>query len=364
MKRVKVLAVVGARPQFVKAAAIAAAHQRGAFGRRLDLVWVHTGQHYDPLMSDVFFKELRLPKPRYHLSTGGKDPATGMAEMLRGLERTIAHARPSAVLVFGDTNSTLAGAISAAKAGILLAHVEAGLRSFDRRMPEEENRVVTDHLSQLLLCPTRRAVSWLAQEGIRKGVYFVGDVMADLILAYRRRRRPSSDDREAYYLATIHRNFNTDDPARLGRILRCLQSMDLPVVFPLHPRTRQRITVDRALKGLVSRSGNLRIIEPVPYGRMLDLQAGSRGVLTDSGGIQKEAFLLGVPCVTFRGETEWPETVDSGLNTLCPDADPGRARAALKRSWARAGYRRGVNAYGRGDAAERILTILSKEVRQ
>lgn len=365
MKRAKLLAVIGARPQFVKAAAIASAHARRGSAGSLDIIWVHTGQHYDPRLSDVFFKELNIPKPKYHLAAGeGKDAAAGMAVMLRGLERVIRTEKPAAMLVFGDTNSTLAGAVSAAKAGLRLAHVEAGLRSFDRTMPEEENRVVTDHLSQILFCPTHRAVRWLEREGIRKGVHFVGDVMADLILAYRRsHRKRLATPTEPYYLATVHRNFNTDDPARLSLILSCLQAMDHPVVLPLHPRTRHRIQSTPELRRQVDAARNIRLVEPEPYGRMLDLQAGAAGVLTDSGGIQKEAFLLGVPCVTFRSETEWPETVECGGNVLCPDADPAKVRAALRRlRLDRHRLRRSAGTYGKGDAARRILHILRKEV--
>jgi UDP-N-acetylglucosamine 2-epimerase len=266
--------------------------------------------------------------------------------MLKRLEPVVAAARPVGVMVYGDTNSTLAGALVAAKLGIPVAHVEAGLRSFDRTMPEEINRVVADHVSEVLLAPTTTAVKNLANEGISRGVHHSGDVMCDAIRMVEARLPPPKATPRSYLVATIHRAANTDDPGRLSAIVEALGRLPLPVVFPVHPRTRERL-------GDVG--GRIQMVPPVGYLEMLGLQRHARCVVTDSGGMQKEACLLGTPCVTLRETTEWPETIDTGWNQL---ASPAELLGAVER--ARAGHRSLEHESGRGDAAERIVGVLTR----
>jgi UDP-GlcNAc3NAcA epimerase len=348
---VKIVSIVGARPQFIKAAALSlvlrARHQE---------VLVHTGQHYDPLLSDVFFAELEIPAPDYHLGIGSESAARQVARMLEGVEEVLVKERPDWVLVYGDTNSTLAGALGARKAGFRLAHVEAGLRSFDRTMPEEINRVLTDHCADLLLCPSPLALRNLSAEGMWGDVQLVGDVMYDSLL---RQVENGRLDRAGlarwgvspggYGLATVHRAANTDDTARLSSILEALSKMREPVVFPVHPRTRKAME-EAGLKP----SGNVRVVEPVGYSDMLLLESAARCVLTDSGGVQKEAFFFGVPCVTLRDETEWPETVECGWNALA-GCDVERIVAAAGRPLPE-GER--PLPFGDGHAAEKIVDAL------
>lgn len=309
----KVLSVVGARPQLIKAAAVSR-----VLRERHREVLVHTGQHYDRNMSDLFFEELAIPLPDYNLGVGSATQAAQTAAMLIGLEQIAIDERPDWILVYGDTNSTLAGSLAAAKLLIPIAHVEAGLRSFDRRMPEEVNRVVTDHLSALLLCPSRQATENLAVEGITAGVRIVGDVMLDAFQDALGRAVQTSTILKrveltpgGYLLATVHRAENTDDPARLRAIIDALGRTGEPVVLPLHPRTRK--VLDQVVTDLPS---GVRLIDPVGYLDMLVLEKSSRLILTDSGGVQKEAYWLGVPCITLRDQTEWVETVDAGWNVL------------------------------------------------
>jgi len=354
--RPTVLTVVGARPQFVKAAPLGR-----ALRRRVREFLVHTGQHYDRDMSDSFFEDLGIAVPDRGLGLGSGPHGKMTGRMLAGLETVMAEVRPVMVIVVGDTNSTLAGALAAAKLGLPVAHVEAGLRSFDPRMPEEINRKVTDHLSDLLLCPTPTAVRNLAHEGIRRGVHRVGDVMADAIRLHlpRARRRPRTIELApcSYYLATVHRQENADDPERLACLLGALSALRHPTVLPLHPRTAQRI------EGLgLKAAGLVRLVPPQPYLEMLRLQAEARAVLTDSGGMQKEAYLLGTPCITLRETTEWVETLRGGANRLT-GADPrriARAVAAVERKRPRWDPRL---TYGDGHAAERIATIIAAAVR-
>lgn len=349
----KVVTVVGARPQFVKAAPVSRALRAGGHEELL----VHTGQHFDDLMSKVFFEELALPAPDVDLGVGSGPHGRQTGAMLAGVEEVLLARRPDVVLVYGDTNSTLAGALAAVKLGLPLAHVEAGLRSFNRAMPEEHNRVLTDHCADLLLCPTRTAVEHLAREGLTRGVRLVGDVMLDAVLANvaRARARASSPADalglapRSYLLATVHRPYNTDDPAALRRILEALEAVGEPVVLPVHPRTRARLA---GLEGL--RLERVRLIDPVGYLDMLRLLDGCRLVLTDSGGVQKEAYFLGVPCVTLRPETEWVETVEAGWNVLAGD-DPARI-VALARGFAPAGAR--PAAFGDGRAADAVVAAL------
>lgn len=310
------MTVVGARPQFVKAAAVSRALSRRSGVRE---VLVHTGQHFDPEMSDIFFEELALPRAAHHLGISGGKHGDMTGRMLAGLEALMIDVKPGWVLVYGDTNSTLAAALAAAKLHVPVAHVEAGLRSFNRRMPEEINRILTDHVSSLLFCPTGAAVSNLAAEGVSKGVHHTGDVMYDVMLHSLQRARASSrileclDLRDGCYaVATVHRAENTDDESRLRRIFEFLreESEKRTVVLPLHPRTKQAIE-----KGALS-TGTLTIVPPLGYIDMVRLVAGASDVYTDSGGLQKEAYFLRKPCVTLREETEWVETVAAGWNRL------------------------------------------------
>ncbi len=350
----KILSVVGARPQFIKAAPVGQALRRVA-----DEVLVHTGQHYDHGMSAVFFQELGIPEPDYNLGVGSGAHGWQTAQMLVGLEEVLLAERPEWVLVYGDTNSTLAGGLAAVKLGISLAHVEAGLRSFNRTMPEEHNRVLVDHLAALLLCPTQTAVGHLAREGITEGVHLVGDVMVDALLHHRDLARKRAGLLAAlgvasgeYYLATIHRPANTDDPATLRRVLGALDGLDAPVILPAHPRTRQAMRAAEVVP-----TGVLRVIEPLGYLDMLALEQYARAILTDSGGVQKEAYLLAVPCITLRPETEWVETVEAGWNLIVDD-DPARIAWAA-REFRPSGQPPAV--FGDGRAAQRIASLLLGE---
>ncbi len=309
----KVVTVVGARPQFIKAAPVSR-----CLRRQETEILVHTGQHYDTTMSEVFFEELKIPRPDYHLEVGSKSHGAQTGEMLSRLEQVLIQERPDWVLVYGDTNTTLAGALAAAKLHIPVAHVEAGLRSFNRQMPEEINRVLTDHMAELLYCPTETAVQHLAAEGIRRGVVHVGDVMVDAL----RFNRELANDRRileelgmepgTYLLVTLHRAENTDHPDRLEEILSALNELESPMILPLHPRTRNRMQK----QGVNLTNPRLKVIEPVGYLDMLHLEMNAAKILTDSGGVQKEAFLLQVPCITMRDETEWTETVEQKANVL------------------------------------------------
>ncbi len=323
----KIVTIVGARPQFIKAAPVSR-----ELRKQHTEVLVHTGQHYDENMSAVFFRELEIPEPDCNLGIGSGSHGQQTGAMLGGIEAVLIAEQPDWVLVYGDTNSTLAGALAAAKLHIKVAHVEAGLRSFNRRMPEEVNRVLTDHVSDMLFCPTQTAVKNLAREGLTQGVHLVGDVMHEALLWAAERARTQSVilDRlvlmkKGFLLATVHRAENTDDPVRLRAIVEALVSLDDPIVFPIHPRTRKAL--DRLeFPTLPSR---VKVIEPVGYLDMVHLEQSARTIMTDSGGIQKEAYWLGVPCVTLRDETEWVETVESGWNVLV-GADTERIVGAAK----------------------------------
>lgn len=320
-------------------------------------VLVHTGQHYDDLMSDVFFRDLALPEPDINLQVGSASQAVQTARMLEGLEPVMVEERPDVVIVYGDTNSTLAGALAAAKLNVRIAHVEAGLRSFDRSMPEEVNRIVSDHLASYLFCPTVTAVDLLAREGITKGVYRVGDLMYDALVAslplVKRRERDDLRRRGLtpgeYYLGTIHRQANTDDAGLLRRLFHALSVLDLPVVLPLHPRT-----LARARDAVVQPGEQVLVTEPVGYLEMLALERNARAVLTDSGGVQREAYFLEVPCVTLREESEWPETLEGGWNVLA-GSDPAKIAAAARRPRPEEPPE---PVFGDGQAAARIVEIL------
>ena len=344
----RLASIVGARPQFVKAAVVSRALRQ----QHEELI-IHTGQHYDYNMSAQFFDELAIPAPDHHLGCGSGSHGAQTARMLESIEQVLMKEHPDWVVVYGDTNSTLAGALAAAKLHIPIAHVEAGLRSFIRTMPEEINRVVTDHLSDRLFCPTETARRHANNEGILQGVELVGDVMYDTLLQV----RPKIDVRaqsllpelgvkpQNYVLVTVHRAANTDDPSALGNIASALNRLELPVIFPIHPRTRACLErYDIAWKE------HVHFIEPVGYIDMLTLEQGAYRILTDSGGVQKEAFFLEVPCVTLREETEWPETVEAGWNVLVGS----RWEAILEAVGLPRPNPSQQNPFGAGDAATRI----------
>ncbi len=358
----KVLTIVGARPQFVKAAVVSR-----ALARREDVreTILHTGQHFDEALSDVFFRELGIPEPAYHLGIGGGTHGQNTGRMLEGIERVLLDERPDWVLVYGDTDSTLAGALAAVKLHLPVAHVEAGLRSFNRRMPEEINRVLTDHAADLLLAPTPTAVENLRREGLSEArVRWVGDVMYDAALHFGRLADRASTvlarlglDPRGYVLATVHRAENTDDPARLEAVFEGLAQVaaEIPVVLPLHPRTRKAL---ERLGWLERASERLRLIEPVGYLDMVALEKNARLIATDSGGVQKEAYFFSVPCVTLRDETEWVELVEAGWNLLAPPRDAQTVARSIRAHQDARG--RPVEAYGDGRAAERIVSELTE----
>jgi len=347
----RVLTIVGARPQFVKAAPLVA-----ALRKRFAHTLLHTGQHFDDAMSGAFFRELGLPRPQIHLGLSGGSHGAMTGAMLAAIEGALTRVKPSLVIVLGDTNSTLAGALAAAKLHIPVAHVEAGLRSFDMKMPEEVNRRLTDHVSSLLFCPTKLAAFNLAQEGIREGVFVVGDVMTDVL---RKMTKPARvalakmDVPRDFYFATVHRQENTDDRSRLQGILEGLGSLPHPVVLPLHPRTRARLT---AFKLRVP--SNIRTMGPATYTESLGLTLGARAVLTDSGGLQKEAFLLARPCITLRDTTEWMETLEGGANRLV-GADAKTIVLAVRAIERKPPKVKPGVTYGDGRTAERIARLIA-----
>jgi UDP-GlcNAc3NAcA epimerase len=347
----KFLSVVGARPQFIKAAPVSR-----AIRARHDEVLVHTGQHYDAGMSDVFFEELGIPAPDVNLGVGSGSHAQQTAEMLLPLERLMVQHQPDVVLVYGDTNTTLAGALAAAKLNIPVAHVEAGLRSFDRTMPEEINRVVTDHVSTVLLCPTPVAVANLEAEGVTVGVELVGDVMLDTALFHaemwsaapvleRFGVRPG-----AYFLATVHRAANTDNRERFTSILDAFDALDGPVIWPVHPRARKMLE-EYGIEHRVGPATNVMAVPPLSYRETNALLRSAAALLTDSGGMQKEAYFFSVPCVTLRAATEWVETVETGWNVLT-GADTG---AIIRAAGAGARPADHPDLYGDGHAAEKVV---------
>ncbi|HEY1590215.1 MAG TPA: UDP-N-acetylglucosamine 2-epimerase (non-hydrolyzing) [Solirubrobacteraceae bacterium] len=354
-----VLTVVGNRPQFIKAAAVS-----GPLRRAQHELLIHTGQHYDEELSDVFFSELGLPSPDRQLGISRGSNTSQTSRMLDALEPVIGEAAADVVLVYGDTNSTLAGALAGAQAGVPVAHVEAGMRSFDRSMPEELNRVLADHASSLLLCSSEVAVANLEREGVAGTVELVGDVMVDVALSVQPRARERVDLLDArgvepgsYVLATAHRAGNVDDPERLARLVELLLSVPAQVVLPLHPRTHGRLRAAGLLERL-QRSERLRITPPLSYVELAALLCNARAVLTDSGGLQKEAYLARVRCITLRPSTEWVETVETGWNTLV-DLDIPAALGALDRE----PPPEHPPLYGDGHAAERVVDALTLHVR-
>ena len=356
----KVLTVVGARPQFIKAAAVSEALAT----RRIDEIVVHTGQHFDPEMSDVFFSELQMSAPDYHLGIGGGSHSEQTGRMLPAIEQAILSERPDLVLVYGDTNSTLAGALAAAKLNVPVAHVEAGLRSFNRRMAEELNRVIADALSELLFVPTEAGVLNLTREGISpQKIHLIGDVMYDTSLRHASRAKSESRilgelgvSERRYVLTTIHRAENTEDAERLRTIFDAMTRIaaTVPVVWPVHPRTQQRF--ERF--GIHNRASGIHLIKPVGYLDMVRLEAEAAAILTDSGGVQKEAFFHRVPCVTIREETEWVELLASGWNRLVPPSSTDAIVAAATAAIGSMGA--DISPYGDGRAAVRIADVLAR----
>lgn len=358
----KILTVIGARPQFIKAASVSRAISE--FGTASEVL-VHTGQHYDANMSEVFFAELAIPTPKYHLGIGSGPHGAQTGRMLEAIEGVLLTEQPDWVLVYGDTNSTLAGALAAVKLHIPVAHVEAGLRSFNRQMPEEINRVLTDHASDMLFAPTEAAVDNLVREGIAdRKVHQVGDVMFDAALYYAKRATERSNllerlslDPKSYVLATVHRAENTDHPERLRAIFAGLSEVAdaLPVVLPLHPRTR------RYLAELAIDASRLRLLDPVGYLDMVMLEKHARLIATDSGGVQKEAYFYRVPCVTLRDETEWVELVEHGWNRLVPPLSPASISQTILQNLDTQGAE--IALYGEGRAAYQIVEALQAQGR-
>ncbi len=352
----RILTVVGNRPQFIKAAAVSV-----PLRERHEEILVHTGQHHDDSLSRVFFSELGLARPEHELGIAGGSNTSQTARMLAALEPLLADVHPDAALVYGDTNSTLAGALAAAQAGIAVVHIEAGMRSFDRAMPEELNRVLTDHLATLLLCSSDTAAANLRAESVAGAVEVVGDVMVDVALRWQPAARANAEIPVAYGLApgsylllTAHRAGNVDDPECLRALVELIRALPAPVLFPLHPRTRARL-LDAGLLAALQASDWLTLTEPLGYVEFSALLCQARAVLTDSGGVQKEAYLAGVPCVTLRASTEWVETVQAGWNTLV-DLDAAAAVAALQRQ--PPAERPAL--YGDGHAAERCVEAIGK----
>lgn len=359
-----ITSVLGARPQFIKAAPLLATlESETGFEQEI----IHTGQHYDANMSAVFFEELGIPEPDVNLGVGSGRHGAQTAEMLTKLEARLLQRRPDVLVIYGDTNSTLAGALAAAKLAIPIAHVEAGLRSFNREMPEEINRVLADQLAALLFAPTPVAVNNLKNEDLDEAsIFLVGDLMVDAILANKERAAKKSElpsrlglERGDYFVATVHRQENTDDEANLRAIWAALNelSRETPLILPLHPRTRKQLS---ALDIDLSASKHLRILDPVGYLDMVSLVSNAALLLTDSGGLQKEAFALGVPCVTLRRETEWVELVEVGANTLTDPADKGSILAAVNKMRAVRVDPLQHALYGQGNTAEQIGEVLGQ----
>lgn len=350
----KIVTILGARPQFIKAAPVSRVLRK----KHIEMI-IHTGQHYDANMSDIFFEELNIPKPDYHLGVGSGSHGKQTGEMLIKIEEIVLKEQPDYVLVYGDTNSTLAGALVAAKLHIPVIHVEAGLRSFNKKMPEEINRIMTDHVSEFLFCPTDTAVENLKNENITRNVINVGDVMYDAVLYNKelaqRKSTILSDlglEAKQYHLITIHRAENTDDLQNMKNILEAFAQIEETKVWPIHPRTKHKL----AAYGLsVEKIPNLKVIEPVGYLDMLTLESNAKKIITDSGGVQKEAYFMQVPCVTVREQTEWVETLETEANILV-GTDVEKIVAAVKKE-VRPVY---SDVFGDGKAAEKIVEAIER----
>jgi len=362
MIRIKIITIVGARPQFIKAAPVSRAvieHNKAAGEQRIEEIILHSGQHFDEKMSEVFFKELNIPAPQYNLGVQGGSHGAMTGRMLERIEAVLLKENPDLVIVYGDTNTTLAGALAASKLNIKIAHIEAGLRSWNKQMPEEINRILTDHLSAFLFCPTFQAVENLKKEGIQKNVFHSGDVMFDAALLaaslsdkHNLILKKTGLQKGAYFLATLHRAENTDNEIRLKSILSALNELSVqkPVVLPIHPRTIKKI---RAF-GLESLTPNLKIIDPVSFLEMVALEKNAALILTDSGGVQKEAYFHGIPCITLRDETEWIETIETGWNILAGCDVNKILKACQKRSKGTP-----ILEYGTGNASQKIINTLN-----
>jgi UDP-GlcNAc3NAcA epimerase len=351
----KIITIVGARPQFIKVAPVSR-----ILRQTYHEILVNTGQHYDFNMSGVFFDELNIPRPDYNLEVGSHTHGKQTGSMLTAIEEILITQKPDGVLVYGDTNSTLAGALAASKLHIPLFHIEAGLRSYNKNMPEEINRILTDHMSSLLFAPTETAVHNLALENIRSNVLMSGDVMYDAVL-YNYRIAKSKFDiskyglaKGSYYLCTIHRAENTDQPERLKAIVQLLISLEMPGILPLHPRTH-KILKDQGLMDITRKQEHIHLIEPISYLEMLNLEMEAKGIITDSGGVQKEAYFARVPCFTLRDETEWVETVNIGWNTLV-DPFTMELNSMFKRKHM---FDYQENLYGDGNASLKIVNELN-----
>lgn len=358
----KVVTVIGARPQFIKAAPVSK-----VFVECDDLheILIHTGQHYDSDMSKIFFDELEIPQPHYNLGVGSGSHAVQTGEIMKRLEEVLIKEKPKMVIIYGDTNSTLAGALTAAKLHIPVAHVEAGLRSFNRRMPEEINRIIADRLSKLLFAPTQTAVDNLAKEGITEGVYKTGDVMYDVALQFSEKAEKKSTilsdlhtRSKEYILVTVHRPENTDNKTHLSSIFTGLNhiAQEIPVIFPIHPRTKKMLKQF----GFENLPEKVTVIDPVGFLDMICLEYNAKLIITDSGGIQKEAYFHNVPCVTLREETEWVETVDAGWNVLADVSASQSIITHVKSMIDFSGNRDDINEYGDGKASEKIVRMVLK----
>lgn len=356
MKKKQIVTIIGARPQFIKAAVISRLI-RGKYCSVFEEYIIHTGQHYDKNMSEVFFHELNIPTPDVNLEIGSGSHGKMTGQMLEGIEKILLEREPDLVLVYGDTNSTLAGALAAGKLNIPIAHVEAGLRSKDMHMPEEQNRILTDHLSSYLFCPTGHSVNNLASEGLVVGVDSVGDIMLDASLYYRKLNhfRPVKENRDDFFLITLHRAENTDDKARLTNIVEALSSIThIKGILPLHPRAKKMLD-----KFDLKFSDNISVIEPIGFLDMINLEAESQFIVTDSGGVQKEAYFFQKHCITLRDSTEWVETVDSGWNVLV-GADKNKIVSAINKvNTTNPDYKA---FYGNGTTGESILDILTSKL--
>lgn len=358
----KIVTIIGARPQFIKASVVSKALKNS-----FDEIIVHTGQHYDKNMSDIFFEQLEIPKPKYNLNIGSGSHGKQTGEMLIKIEEVLLEEKPDYVLVYGDTNSTLAGALAASKLLIPVIHVEAGLRSFNSKMPEEQNRILTDHISKTLICPTKVAVENLAKEGISENVYHVGDVMCDSVKYFSKRAdekinkenidlKPIYEKRDInkWYLATIHRAENTENSEKLSVILNVFEKLDNMIIFPVHPRIRKM--VDELV--IKNNYKNIYFIEPVDYLTMLYLTKNAEKIVTDSGGLQKECYILDVPCITVREQTEWVETLQKGYNTLSKIEENELYSKIVN---AKIIDENKIHYYGDGNASNEILEILKLE---
>lgn len=360
----KLLSIVGARPNFTKLAVFTSAiAERVEEGAEIEHRILHTGQHYDTTMSDVFFSELQIPTPDINLGVGSGLHGAQTGSMLEGIERILIQDRPDAVVIYGDTNSTLAGALAAAKLHIPVVHFEAGMRSFNMRMPEEMNRVVSDHVSSLLLCPTQTAVENLMREHVPGTVAFVGDLMLDMVTRYSalatERFSPAAYGAKSgeYILSTLHRAENTDDPARMAAFVRLLEQLPEETLLPVHPRLSSAL---EAAAGGRIKNPKVHLLKPLSYLEMLSLQANARVILTDSGGVQKEAYFLGTPCITLRPETEWQETLEGGWNQLADMNDEFVLSMvnALRRENSRPSNPPRLDLFGNGNAATASLDTI------